>query len=149
MGAGKIYHGRYGNTSEWDDFLKRSTVSGQDSYVQKDIGGVRWAQLKGDDSAVGDYQTVSYCIRQLQSKHDKPFFIACGIFRPHMPWSVPKKYFDMHPIDEIKLPPHIEDDLEDIPEAGVKTAKPTGDHKRITDAGAWKEAVQALSLIHI
>jgi arylsulfatase A-like enzyme len=60
-----------------------------------------------------------------------------------MPWSVPKKYFDMHPLDQIELPPHIADDLADIPPAGVKTAKPGGDHKAITEKGLWQEAIQA------
>ncbi len=143
VGAGKIYHGTFGRRSEWDDYAQRKPVKNEGAYVKKDFGGVRWAQLKGDDQAVGDYHTVSYCIDQLAADHDKPFFIACGIFRPHMPWSVPKKYFDMHPLSEIELPPHTEGDLDDIPAEGVKTARPQGDHKKITDAGAWKEAVQA------
>ncbi len=143
VGAGKIYHGRFPRRSDWDDYAERVSVPDAGAFVKKDIGGVRWAQLKGDDTAVSDYQTVSYCVEQLQARHDKPFFIACGIFRPHMPWSVPKKYFDMHPLGKIKLPPHIEDDLKDIPKLGVRTANPQGDHQRITKAGAWKEAVQA------
>ena len=143
VGAGKIYHGSFGRRGEWDDYAKKKPIKNEGSYVAKDFGGVRWAQLKGDDTAVGDYQTVSYCIEQLRAEHDKPFFIACGIFRPHMPWSVPKKYFDMHPIDQIQIPPHTQSDLDDIPPAGLKMAKPQGDHKKITDAGAWAEAVQA------
>ncbi len=143
MGAGKIYHGSFGRRDEWDDYAKRKKTNSKGAYVNKDIGGIRWAQLKGDDDAVADYQTVSYCIDRLGESHDKPFFLACGIFRPHMPWSVPKKYFDMHPLDEIELPPHTEGDLDDIPAEGVKTAKPNGDHKNLTEAGAWKEAVQA------
>ena len=142
LGAGKIYHGGFPRLSEWDEYAKKAK---QDltAHVQKNFGGVRWAQLKGDDDVLNDYHTVSYCIKQLQASHDKPLFLACGIFRPHMPWSVPKKYFDMHPLDQVQLPPHLEDDLADIPQAGVKTAKPDGDHKKITEGGVWKEAVQA------
>ena len=143
VGAGKIYHGSFPRTADWDEYFKPGRTNNQGSYVNKNIGGIRWAQLKGGDDAVGDYQTVSYCVDQLQAKHDKPFFVACGIFRPHMPWSVPKKYFDMHPLAEIQLPPHIEDDLSDLPPTAVKIAKPGGDHRNITKAGAWKEAVQA------
>jgi len=143
VGAGKIFHGSFGHGTEWDDYAARKRSADQGAFVKKDIGGVRWAQLKGDDSVVDDFNTVSYCIDQLKAARDKPFFIACGIFRPHMPWSVPKKYFDMHPLDQIELPPHTQNDLDDIPPPGVKTAKPDGDHKRLTDAGAWKEAIQA------
>src|SRR5256714_4163604 len=59
-----------------------------------------------------------------------------------MPWNVPRKYYDMHPLKEIKLPPYLENDLDDIPPAGVKMAKPDGDHKNILASGRWKEAIQ-------
>ena len=139
VGAGKIYHGSYGHGPDWDDYLTRASVPGKGAFVEKNYGGIRWAQLKGDDSVVGDYRTVSYCIERLEEEHDKPFFLACGIFRPHMPWSVPKKYFDMHPLDSIQLPPHTQGDLNDIPKAGVRMAKPDGDHKKITEAGRGRK----------
>lgn len=143
VGAGKIYHGGGGRRSEWDDYGAKGKVKNLGAYSSKNAGGIRWSQLKGDDDSVGDYFTVSYCVEQLERDHDRPFFLACGIFRPHMPWSVPKKYFDMHPLDEIQLPPHIENDLADVPPAGVKTARPEGDHRNVTQQGLWKEAIQA------
>jgi arylsulfatase A-like enzyme len=60
-----------------------------------------------------------------------------------MPFSVPKKWFDMFPLDSIQLPPHRKDDLDDVPPAGVKMARPAGDHAKIVRSGRWKEAVQA------
>jgi len=36
--------------------------------------------------------------------------------RPHVPWYVPQKWFDMHPIEGVKLPPYLTDDLKDVPE---------------------------------
>lgn len=143
-GAGKIYHGTYGRRAEWDDYLRRPRVPSKGAYSKSDYNGVRWSVLKGGDDVVGDYFTVNYCIDELKkTDRDRPFFLACGIFRPHMPWSVPKKYFDMHPLSEIELPPYREDDLNDIPAVGVKTAKPTGDHRAIRKGDAWKEAIQA------
>ena len=143
-GAGKIYHGAFERFDDWDEYKKKFNVRNKGAYSKSDYNGVRWSVLKGDDDAVADYFTVSYCIDELKkSDRDKPFFLACGIFRPHMPWSVPKKYYDMHPLEEIRLPPYREDDLNDIPELGVKTAKPSGDHKAIRKGNAWKEAVQA------
>ncbi|MCR9197897.1 MAG: sulfatase [Planctomycetaceae bacterium] len=143
-GAGKIYHGTYGRRQEWDDYLKRPKVRSLGAFSKSDFNGVRWSVLKGEDDAVGDYFTVNYCIEELQQTGRKrPFFLACGIFRPHMPWSVPKKYFDMHPLEQIELPPFRENDLDDIPELGVKTAKPGGDHRAIRDGKAWKQAIQA------
>jgi arylsulfatase A-like enzyme len=48
----------------------------------------------------------------------------------------------MHPLGQIKLPPYREDDLGDIPAAGVRMAHPQTDHARIVESGRWKEAVQ-------
>ena len=33
-------------------------------------------------------------------------FLAIGIVKPHLPWRVPRKYYDMHPLDSIALPPY-------------------------------------------
>jgi len=60
-----------------------------------------------------------------------------------MPWNVPKKYYDLHPLDKIQLPPHRTNDLEDLPPEGVRMAGALGDHERVVASGRWKEAVQA------
>jgi len=56
---------------------------------------------------------------------------------------VPQKYFDRFPLESIQLPVVKEDDLADIPPAGLKMAKPDGDHAAVVKAGQWKHAVQA------
>jgi arylsulfatase A-like enzyme len=86
---------------------------------------------------------VSWTIERLNTRHDRPFFLACGLHKPHMPWNVPRKYYDMFPLDQIILPKVLETDLDDIPPAGVKIAKPQGDHRLILESGRWKDAVQA------
>ncbi len=59
-----------------------------------------------------------------------------------MPWYVPRKYFDMFPLESIQLPKVLEDDLKDIPSAGYRMARPEGDHAAILKSGRWKDAVQ-------
>ena len=57
---------------------------------------------------------------------------------------VPKKYFDLFPLDSIKLPPHIANDLDDLPPAGKKWAH-NESWVSVMDAGgesAWKQVVQ-------
>ena len=142
-GAGKIYHGSFGRRDEWDAYAARKPVPREGTYERGGVGKLAWSQLKGGDDVVGDYATVSYCIEQLQRKHDKPLFLACGIYRPHLPWNVPKKYFDRHPLEKVELPPYREDDLQDLPPAGVKTAGASGDHRKVRAAGQWKELVRA------
>jgi arylsulfatase A-like enzyme len=79
----------------------------------------------------------------LQQNHEKPFLLTIGLHKPHMPWNVPRKYYEQFPLDQIQLPPTKEDDLADLPPAGIKMAKPDGDHKAIVESGRWKEAVQS------
>jgi arylsulfatase A-like enzyme len=140
-GAGKIYHDAYPRRSEWDDYLARD---GGDPKPTGDtgVGGIKFAPLDCRDEDTRDYRIVQYGIDQLRARHDRPFFLAVGVHKPHMPWNVPRKYYDMHPLDRIELPPYREDDLDDIPPAGVRMANPQGDHKTMLDSGRWKEAVR-------
>jgi arylsulfatase A-like enzyme len=42
-----------------------------------------------------------------------PFFMAYGGMNPHSPFVVPKKYFDLFPLDTLMLPEILESDLDD------------------------------------
>lgn len=140
-GAGKIYHEAYARRSEWDDYIDKP-VADPKPAGDTGVGGIKFAPLDCADEDLREWKIVNYGIEQLQKQHDKPFFLTIGLHKPHMPWNVPRKYYDLHPLDQIELPPHKEDDLADIPPAGLRFAKPEGDHKRILDSGRWKEAVQ-------
>ena len=140
-GAGKIYHGAYPRRSEWDDYLEHE---GPNPVPTGDtgVGGIKFAPLDCRDDELSDWKIVQYGIDELKKPHDRPFFLAIGLHKPHMPWNVPRKYYDMHPLAEIKLPPTRADDLSDVPSAGILMAKPEGDHKAILESGRWKEAIQ-------
>jgi arylsulfatase A-like enzyme len=55
---------------------------------------------------------------------------------------VPQKYFDQYPVDGVELPKILESDLEDVPAAGVKMAKPDGDDRKVRESDNHKLAVQ-------
>lgn len=141
-GAGKIYHEAYRRRSEWDDYL---AGAGPDPAPTGDtgVGGIKFAPLDCKDEDLREWKIVQYGIDQLLKKQAKPFFLAVGLHKPHMPWNVPRKYYDLHPLDKVQLPPHLEKDLDDIPPAGVRMARPEGDHAAMLKSGRWKEAVQA------
>ena len=141
-GAGKIYHESYARRSEWDDYLAKPERDPEPSG-NTGVGGIKFAPLDAKDSDLREWKIVDYAIAQLARKHEKPLFLACGLHKPHMPWNVPRKYFDLHPLESIELPPHRAGDLEDIPAAGLAMANPGGDHARMLASGRWKEAVQA------
>ena len=140
-GAGKIYHEAYRRRSEWDDYLQNAGKDPQPTG-NTGVGGIKFAPLDCKDEDLREWKIVQYGIQQLQRKQDKPFFLAIGLHKPHMPWNVPRKYYDLHPLDKIQLPPHMAEDLADIPPAGVRMARPDGDHAAIVASGRWKDAVQ-------
>jgi arylsulfatase A-like enzyme len=141
MGMGKLWHGGIGWKEQWSLTGPRETPTAA-KLDDRSIGGIRFGILDGDDTAVGDTQIADFGIEQLSKDHADPFMLVLGFHKPHMPWNVPKKYYDLHPLDQIELPPVKENDLADIPAAGVKMAKPNQDHAAVLASGRWKEAVQ-------
>lgn len=168
-GAGKIFHHTAGNNPpyQWDEFQRlvfRDApwfCSSKLNYPWSKVGpppkgfpfcGFKglpqqndWGPLPGKDEAdYDDARTVDFAVEYLQRKHRGPFFLACGIFRPHLPWYVPKKYFDLYPLDQIKLPKAPKNDLDDIPKEGLALSKARrSDLEKIKSAGKRKHAVQA------
>jgi len=66
-----------------------------------------------DRDTMPDEKSADWAVNVLNRKHTAPFFLNVGFMRPHTPLYVPKKYYDMFPIDKITLPPYKKDDLED------------------------------------
>lgn len=155
-GSGKILH-YFIDANSWDEYnppketenpfprtlypaprpvnLKRG---GPWQYIETDWGALDVT----DEEFGGDWLVSKWIGEQLSKKHDKPFFLACGIYRPHEPWFVPKKYFDQFPLDKVQLPPGYKtDDLADLPPAARKLAK-NRYFAHIQKEGQWKQGVQ-------
>ncbi len=142
IGMGKIYHGDTFYESEWDEYPGLPTPAhGQGVDKMEGFHEPLVHDLKDED--LGDWHTVNFCAQKLSEEHDKPFFLACGLHKPHLPFAVPRKYYDLFPLDEIELPPYQEEDLDDLPPAGLKVARPQGDHRRFKENGRWKAAIQS------
>ncbi|MEK6238238.1 MAG: sulfatase, partial [Planctomycetales bacterium] len=144
-GGGKIFHGRFKEPESWNLYFTRP----QDPLpTKRPVNGIPktahfdWGPVKQNDEAMGDWKVADWAIKQLQRKRDKPLFLAAGVFRPHLPWYVPAKYFDDYPLDKIQLPKVKADDLSDVPLAGRRMARPEGDHKKVVKSKNWEKAVQ-------
>jgi len=169
-GAGKIFHYHMVDPKCWDEYWPSQEKNMPDEYfperpqLKTEVDGQTisapttinmpefenmykmfdWYPLDIEDSEMGDYKSVEYVSAQLQKKHDRPFFLACGIYRPHLPWYVPQKYFDMFPLDSIQLPRVLENDLGDLSDRAVDIAHRAGNyHQNVLAAKQWKQAVQA------
>lgn len=104
-----------------------------------------WGAFPAADSLMPDFNSANWAIERLSQEYDQPFFLAVGFLRPHVPFYVPQKWFDMHPVDEIKLPNYKEDDLDDIPEiARIMNDLPMMPSTRwAIESGEWVNIVRA------
>ena len=160
-GAGKIFHGRSrGDAASWDDYYAPSRPTGPRHVGARQEGvpesaWAPWGPLDVDDSEMFDVQVVDWTIGELRKSHDKPFFLACGFTKPHLPWYVPRKYFDMHPLESIELPETLDSDRDDLPAFGRKLAAEVyqvstsrnfsthgEDHAMVLKHDQWQRAVQ-------
>src|SRR5262249_7950909 len=63
-------------------------------------------------------------VRLLEEHQDRPFFIAVGFNKPHIPWVAPRPYFDRNPPDSIVLPPEPDDAWAGLPEIAMSRRAP-------------------------
>lgn len=103
-----------------------------------------WGPWDASDEEMGDGQMVEWAINFLKKRSEKPFFLAAGIYRPHLPWYAPRKYFDMYPTGSITPPPMLENDLDDVPEGGQRMAAARReDLELVRRDGLYQEVLQA------
>jgi arylsulfatase A-like enzyme len=146
VGGGKIFHGSFHEAAGWDFYQKQGQFPEPDKRPHNGIpntGHFDWGPVHVDDDAMGDHVTVDWAISELGKAQEKPLFLACGFIRPHLPFYAPAKYFEQYPLDKIAIPEVPEGDLADVPPAGVKMARPDGDHAKVIAAGQHRHAVQA------
>lgn len=153
MGAGKIYH-QGDKAKSFDEFSGGSNMGpkpkkrfkwdpkamGLKGFTQTD-----WGAYPERDDQMPDYKTAAFAVEKLSQKHEKPFFLAAGFCRPHVPWYCPQKWFDMHPLETIQTPAYKPDDMNDVPEIGKRIAHvpmmPTTEWA--IKNHEWKKMVQA------
>ena len=152
--VGKLYH--YGvptqiGTDGLDDppsWMARFNPRGRDkddepkifSLTPGSFGGTpSWLAAEGEDREQTDGIGAEMTIKLLEehAQGGKPFFIACGFYRPHTPYVAPKKYFEMYPKDKLPLAEQKEGDLDDIPIAALQS------RRRDMDERLTREARQA------
>ena len=116
--AGKIYHGspEMQDPDSWSaPAVLNVVMKGEDGYVlpenqspptDKWPGPKMAASECADvaDNAYGDGRVADAALNILAEVKDEPFFLAVGFRKPHLPFSAPKKYWDLYDPDQITPP---------------------------------------------
>ncbi len=162
-GSGKMLHYIIDPRS-WDEYYPEKekddpfpfTFYPKKRPVNLPVGGpwqyneTDWAALDvTDEEFGGDWLVSKWIGEQLQKSHEKPFFLACGIYRPHEPWFVPKKYYEPFPLESIKPGPgYLEGDLDDVPPEGQRVGR-NRYFEHIRKNKQWEMGIQGyLASIH-
>ena len=144
VGRGKIFHGGYPDTTGWHEYIRKGGDPVPPNRPVNEIPKTAhfdWGPVDVPDEEMDDAKVAQWGVEFLGQDQQQPFFLACGFFRPHLPWYVPRKYFDMYPPEEITLPSVDEHDLDDVPPIGRKMARPQGDHRKVIETNNWRKAV--------
>lgn len=118
-GIGKIYHlgedakgegAKFRDPKSWDHFsdsLNTAPAIGRKGEGRNLTDGrlkwCEWLAAEGTDNDQPDGINTTEALRVLDEHHGKPFFLALGIHKPHDPFFAPKNYFDLYPVDSVKL----------------------------------------------
>ena len=153
---GKIFHGAFKVRSTWNDrqswsepewwpgpryyytpqgiasarqVFARKQPNNVDDWVNHFVLGQSWEAPDVADNVLYDGQVADRAIESLRELRDRPFFLAVGFLKPHLPFIAPKKYWDLYPADQVKVadnqhPPH---------HAPAYTTTPWGHPRTYTD----------------
>lgn len=148
MGAGKVFH-RKNDPASFDEdggkFGEYGPVPETPISWPHDHPLWDWGPYPEREEDTPDHKIAAWAVERLQRSYDKPFFLAAGFYRPHVPLFAPQRWFDLHPLEKIQLPQVRESDCDDVPDYALQLTygKVAPRHKAVKKAGEWAHAVQA------
>jgi arylsulfatase A-like enzyme len=120
-GKGKLFHSQISRERVARNFVGPTGKAGFGPFPDSthrtfgSKGRFRGVQAFAEEE-FPDSRNAENVIEILQEKHEKPFFIMYGLWRPHSPYTCPQRFLDMYNPDEITIPKgYASSDLEDLP----------------------------------
>jgi iduronate 2-sulfatase len=123
---------KYGDAQVNDDIIKRAADARSRGLtgieVFKVSQGPSTEALDADDAVYQDGAVAQQAIDALRGNDGKPFFMCVGIAKPHLPFTAPKRYWDLYQRDQFEVPPRK------LPQAASRLAKTNwGELRAYTD----------------
>ena len=124
VGAGKIFHPGLPNINSASDDWPTSWTTKLFHTESTDVKHISWhahTKEEMEETPLRDIVNADHAIDLMRELAPdallgvKPFFLAFGVHKPHMPWDFPEEFLDLYPEDEIDIPanPYIPDDMPD------------------------------------
>ena len=156
LATGKIYQGHYGLRENDREFDVVGTKYEDGPYPNPRLAKLPgnpskkndWGPVPHRDEERGDYKIASWAIErlgELAKTRGEPFFLSVGIRLPHVPLFAPERWFDLYPIDSVKLPPVLRDDRDDTPRFSWFLHWKLPEHRLrlVEKAKEWRKLVRA------
>lgn len=148
LGTGKLYHMEGEEERELINFDEYGPLASAGPFHDEKINYPNhpplwdWEAFSESDKEISDYNRALWAIEQLDKKHEHPFFLGVGGFRPHVPLYVPKHWFDKVPDEEDVILPKIKAEVSryarKLTYSGLAPR-----HKWLVENGQWKRTVRA------
>jgi len=132
----------------------RTTVGGGKGEAKADqkdedgkTRGRAFAESDLSDDEHSDGQVALKTIADLRrlKEQGQPFFLAAGFFKPHLPFICPKKYWELYPAEDFKLPPNYHPP-KDAPAESIHNSGELRSYKDVPKTGPLSDKM-ALDLI--
>lgn len=151
--VGKIYHGspQAQDAISWtvpetlnvvwkrnDYLLPENQTEPADRWPGHKMSATEAADVA--DNAYGDGQVAEAAIKILADIKEKPFLLAIGFRKPHLPFTAPRKYWDMYDPDQISSPSHPQKPIS-IPDYAWHNSRELRGHKDIPDIGELPDSL--------
>lgn len=123
LGTGKLYHSRQGKET-FETYGPGYSFGPRPKDKKNYKMGHPlwdWGEFPEKDAQLTDTQCTDWAVKQIKQKREKPYFMAVGLVRTHVPLYVPKNWWDRQPVEgQITLPKVMKNDTDDIPMYGLR-----------------------------
>ena len=160
VSLGKVFHHREDSSEGWSEPAWRPktgspyakpenrTLHSRNQKRKKPKRGPAWEAADVPDDAYADGLLADRAIAELRdlASGDRPFFLAVGFYKPHLPFIAPQRYWDLYDRRKIDLPEnyHVP---KDAPEESIHTSGELRNYSGIPAKGPVSDET-ARNLIH-